>query len=152
MDVLSNLKYAEGSRRKRKRVGRGPGSGHGKTSTRGMNGAGSRAGNKTRAWFEGGQMPLQRRLPKFGFTNPGRTEFQVLNLGKLQSFFDKGKISDQNLGPETLFKQGIISKRNVPLKILGEGEFKQKLEISAHKFSKTALDKIEKSGGKAIIL
>ena len=152
MDVLSNLKYAEGSRRKRKRVGRGPGSGHGKTSTRGMNGQGSRSGSGVRSWFEGGQMPIQRRLPKFGFSNPGRTEFQVLNLGTLQTFFDKGKISDQNLSPESLFKQGIISKRNVPLKILGEGEFKQKLEISAHKFSKTALDKIEKSGGKAIIL
>ena len=152
MDILSNLKYAEGSKRKRKRVGRGPGSGHGKTSTRGMNGQGSRSGSKTRAWFEGGQMPIQRRLPKFGFTNPGRVEFQVLNLGKLQSFFDKGKFSDQNLSPEILYKTGVISSKKTPLKILGEGEFKQKLEISAHKFSKTALDKIEKSGGKAIIL
>ena len=152
MDILSNLKYAEGSTKKRKRVGRGPGSGHGKTSTRGMNGAGSRSGNKWRAWFEGGQMPLQRRLPKFGFHNPGRIEFQVLNLGKLQGFFDKGKLSGQNLSPEILFKSGIISNKNLPLKILGEGEFKQKLEISAHKFSKTALDKIEKSGGKAITL
>jgi large subunit ribosomal protein L15 len=152
MDVLSNLKYAEGSKRKRKRIGRGPGSGHGKTSTRGMNGAGSRAGNKWRAWFEGGQMPLQRRLPKFGFNNPGRVEFQVLNLGKLQVFFDKGSISGQNLNPEILYKHGIISNKKLPLKILGEGEFKQKLEISAHKFSKTALEKIEKIGGKAIIL
>jgi large subunit ribosomal protein L15 len=152
MDVLSNLKYAEGSKKKRKRIGRGPGSGHGKTSTRGMNGAGSRAGNKWRAWFEGGQMPLQRRLPKFGFTNPGRIEFQVLNLGKLQSFYDKGSVSDQNLNPEILYKLGIISNKRLPLKILGEGEFKQKLEISAHKFSKTALEKIEKIGGKAITL
>ncbi len=152
MDVLSNLKYAEGSKKKRKRIGRGVGSGHGKTSTRGMNGAGSRSGNKWPAFFEGGQMPLQRRLPKFGFTNPGRVEFQVLNLGKLQSYFDKGKVSDQNLNPETLYKMGIISSGKLPLKILGEGEFKQKLEISAHKFSKTALEKIEKSGGKAITL
>jgi large subunit ribosomal protein L15 len=152
MDILSNLKYAEGSKRKRKRVGRGPGSGHGKTSTRGMNGQGSRSGNKQRAWFEGGQMPIQRRLPKFGFTNPGRVEFQVLNLGKLQGLFDKGKLSDQNLSPEILYKFGVIANKKLPLKILGEGDFKQKLEISAHKFSKTALDKIEKSGGKAIIL
>jgi large subunit ribosomal protein L15 len=152
MDILSNLKYAEGSKKKRKRVGRGPGSGHGKTSTRGMNGQGSRSGSGVRSWFEGGQMPLQRRLPKFGFTNPGRVEFQVLNLGKLQVFFDKGKVKDQNLSPEILYKLGIISNRKMPLKILGEGEFKQKLEISAHKFSKTALEKIEKSGGKAITL
>ena len=152
MDVLSNLKYAEGSKKKRKRIGRGVGSGHGKTSTRGMNGQGSRSGSGVRAWFEGGQMPIQRRLPKFGFTNPGRVEFQVLNLGKLQSFFDKGKVSDQNLNPETLYKLGVIANGKKPLKILGEGDFKQKLEISAHKFSKTALDKIEKSGGKAITL
>lgn len=152
MDVLSNLQFAEGSKKKRKRIGRGPGSGHGKTSTRGMNGAGSRAGNKWRAWFEGGQMPLQRRLPKFGFTNPGRIEFQVLNLGKLQGFYDKGTLSDQNLNPEILYKLGIISKKKLPLKILGEGEFKQKLEITAHKFSKTAMEKIEKTGGKAITL
>ena len=152
MDILSNLKYAEGSKKKRKRIGRGPGSGHGKTSTRGMNGQGSRSGSGVRSWFEGGQMPLQRRLPKFGFTNPGRVEFQVLNLGKLQVFFDKGKVKDQNLSPEILYKLGVISNRKLPLKILGEGEFKQKLEISAHKFSKTALEKIEKSGGKAITL
>lgn len=152
MDILSNLKYAEGSKKKRKRVGRGPGSGHGKTSTRGMNGQGSRSGSKKRAWFEGGQMPIQRRLPKFGFTNPGRIEFQVLNLGKLQGFFDKGKLGEQNLSPEILYKFGVISSKKLPLKILGEGGFNQKLEISAHKFSKTAMDKIEKSGGKAIIL
>lgn len=152
MDILSNLKYASGSRKKRKRIGRGPGSGHGKTSTRGHNGAGSRSGNKWHAWFEGGQMPLQRRLPKFGFTNPSRVEFQVLNLGKLQGFIDKGKLTGQNLNPETLFTSGIISSKKVPLKILGEGEFKSKLELSAHSFSKTAIEKIEKLGGKAIVL
>jgi large subunit ribosomal protein L15 len=152
MDILSSLKYAQGSKTKRKRIGRGVGSGHGKTSTRGHNGAGSRSGNKWRAWFEGGQMPLQRRLPKFGFKNPSRVEFQVLNLGKIQSFIEKGKLKDQNLNPEVLYKQGILSQKNVPVKILGDGELKQKLEISAHKFSKTALEKIEKSGGKAITL
>ena len=152
MDILSNLKYADGSRKKTKRIGRGVGSGHGKTSTRGHNGAGSRSGNKSRAWFEGGQMPLQRRIPKLGFTNPGRTEFQVLNLGKLQVFFEKGKISELTLNPEILFKAGILSKKNLPLKILGDGEFKQKLEITAHKFSKTAVEKIEKNGGKATVI
>jgi large subunit ribosomal protein L15 len=152
MDILSNLKYADGSRKKIKRIGRGVGSGHGKTSTRGHNGAGSRSGNKWRAWFEGGQMPLQRRIPKFGFTNPGRKEFQVLNLGKLQTFFEKGKLGDLVLSPETLFKAGLISNKRLPLKVLGEGEFKQKLEISAHKFSKTAVEKIEKNGGKATVI
>ena len=152
MDILSNLKYADGSRKKIKRIGRGVGSGHGKTSTRGHNGAGSRSGNKWRAWFEGGQMPLQRRIPKLGFTNPGRTEFQVLNLGKLQAYFEKGKISELILNPEILFKAGILSKKNLPLKVLGDGEFKQKLDITAHKFSKTAVEKIEKNGGKATVI
>jgi large subunit ribosomal protein L15 len=152
MDILSNLKSAEGSKRKIKRIGRGVGSGHGKTSTRGHNGAGSRSGDKWRAWFEGGQMPLQRRVPKFGFTNPGRKEFQVLNLGKLQTFFEKGKLKELTLNPETLFKAGILSKKNLPLKVLGDGDFKQKLEISAHKFSKTAIEKIEKNGGKATVI
>ncbi len=152
MDILSNLKYADGSRKKIKRIGRGVGSGHGKTSTRGHNGAGSRSGNKWRAWFEGGQMPLQRRIPKLGFTNPGRKEFQVLNLGKLQAFFEKGKLNGLTLSPETLFKAGLISNKRLPLKVLGEGEFKQKLEISAHKFSKTAVEKIEKNGGKATVI
>jgi|SRR3990172_415446 len=152
MDILSNLKYTDGSRKKRKRIGRGPGSGHGKTSTRGHKGSGSRSGNKWRAWFEGGQMPLQRRLPKFGFTNPSRVEFQVLNLGKLQNFINKGKISGENINPEILFSNGIISSKKRPLKILGEGDFKAKLELRAHSFSKTAVEKIEKGGGKAITL
>jgi len=152
MDILSNLKYAEGSRKKKKRIGRGVGSGHGKTSTRGHNGAGSRSGNKWRAWFEGGQMPLQRRIPKLGFSNPGRIEFQVLNLGTLQNYFEKGKIEGSNLNPSMLFEAGLISNKKKPLKILGDGEFKQKLEISAHKFSKSAVEKIEKSGGKAVVI
>jgi large subunit ribosomal protein L15 len=152
MDVLSNLKYADGSKKKVKRIGRGVGSGHGKTSGQGHKGQKSRAGAKFRAWFEGGQMPLQRRIPKFGFTNPGRQEFQVLNLGKLQSFVEKNKKGLQNLNPEILFNEGLISKRNTPLKILGNGEYREKLEISAHKFSKSAIEKIEKSGGKFTII
>lgn len=152
MDILSNLKYNEGSRKKRKRVGRGVGSGHGKTSCRGHNGQKSRSGAKFRAWFEGGQMPLQRRIPKFGFTNPGRIEFQVLNLGKLQLYYDKGKLSYQALNPGILFDEGIVSSKILPVKILGDGEFKQKLEISAHKFSKSAIEKIEKNGGKVTLI
>jgi large subunit ribosomal protein L15 len=152
MDILSNLKYAEGSKKKRKRVGRGPGSGHGKTSCKGHKGQKSRSGAKFRAWFEGGQMPLQRRIPKFGFTNPGREEFQVLNLGKLQNLYDNGKLKADSLNPEILYKEGLISKKSAPLKILGDGDLKQKLMISAHKFSKTAIEKIEKSGGKVTLL
>jgi large subunit ribosomal protein L15 len=152
MNILGNLKYAGGSKKKVKRIGRGTGSGHGKTSTRGHKGAGSRSGNKWHAWFEGGQMPLQRRLPKFGFKNPLRIEFQVLNLRKIQNFIDKGKIGTESLNPEVLFGKGIISNKNLPLKILGDGDLKTKLEISAHNFSKSAKEKIEKVGGKAITL
>ena len=149
---LGHLKHAEGARKNSKRVGRGMGSGHGKTSCRGHKGQYARSGSKHRAWFEGGQMPLQRRVPKFGFTNPGRIDFQVLNLGTLQSLYDKGRLNLQSLNPEILYSEGLISKKDVPLKILGDGEFKQKLEISAHKFSKSAVEKIEKNGGKVTVL
>ncbi len=152
MDILSNLKYSEGSRKKIKRVGRGVGSGHGKTSCKGHKGQKSRAGAKFRAWFEGGQMPLQRRIPKFGFTNPSRVEFQVLNLGKLQKFILENKLNIQSLNPEILFKEGLISKKNSPLKVLGNGDFNQKIDISAHKFSKSATEKIEKNGGKVTLI
>lgn len=152
MNVLSNLKHAEGSRKNRKRVGRGIGSGHGKTSCKGHKGEKSRSGAKHYAWFEGGQMPLQRRIPKFGFTNPGREEFQVLNLSKLQLLIDNGTLVQKSLNPEILFSEGIISRKNVPLKILGDGDFKHKLEISAHKFSKSAIEKIEKNGGKVTLI
>ena len=94
MDILSNLKYAEGSRKKKKRVGRGQGSGHGGTSTRGHKGQHSRSGAKFRAWFEGGQMPLQRRVPKFGFKNINRVEFVTLHLEEIKAFMDKGKMKD----------------------------------------------------------
>lgn len=152
MDTLSKLTYAEGSRKNKKRVGRGIGSGHGKTSCRGHKGQKSRSGAKFRAWFEGGQMPLQRRVPKYGFTNLSKIEFQVLNLGKLQSFYEKKRLDQQNLNPEILYSEGLISRKGVPLKILGDGDFKQKVEISAHKFSKTAIEKIEKNGGKVTVL
>ena len=152
MHILSNLKYAEGSRKKTKRVGRGQGSGHGGTSTRGENGAKSRSGYKNRAWFEGGQMPLQRRVPKFGFTNVNRVEYSVINLGDLQKYFTEGKIKDTKIDKETLLRSKIIKKKLLPLKILGNGEVTTKFEITADAFTKTALSKIENSGGKVIIL
>ncbi len=150
MDILSNLKYAEGSRKKSKRVGRGQGSGHGGTSTRGHKGQHSRSGAKFRAWFEGGQMPLQRRVPKFGFKNFARVEFNILNLSELQLLVDSGKISEGKVDKEILLKSKVIRGADKPLKILGNGELKSKLEISANAFSKSALEKIEKGGGKAI--
>jgi large subunit ribosomal protein L15 len=152
MDILSNLKFAEGSRKKKKRVGRGQGSGFGGTSTRGENGAKSRAGYKNRAWFEGGQMPLQRRLPKFGFRNINRVEFNILNVGTIQKLIDDGKIKDTSLSVDFFIDNNFIKNKNLPLKILGTGDLKSKLEISANAFSKSALDKIESVGGKAITI
>ena len=150
MDVLSNLKFAEGSRKKKKRVGRGQGSGHGGTSTRGHKGQRSRSGAKFRAWFEGGQMPLQRRVPKFGFKNVNRVEYVTINLDDIQEYIDKGKIKETSISKEYLLSQNLIKGKNKPLKILGNGELKAKLEITANSFSKTAKEKIEKGGGKAV--
>lgn len=144
---LGSLKYAPGSIRKRKRVGRGPGSGHGKTSCRGHKGQRSRSGSKIRPWFEGGQMPLQRRIPKRGFTNIFRKEYQVINLKQLA---DLKKVKSVN--PESLFEKGLISKKNLPVKILGDGELKGALEVTAHAFSASAKEKIEKAGGKVNVL
>jgi len=152
MDVLSNLKYAEGSRKKKKRVGRGQGSGHGGTSTRGHKGQRSRSGAKFRAWFEGGQMPLQRRVPKFGFKNINRVEYVTINLDDLQAYIDKGKIRETSINKEYLLSNKLIKGKNKPLKVLGNGEQKSKLEITADAFSKTAIEKIEKGGGKAVIV
>lgn len=152
MDILSNLKYQEGSRKPRKRIGRGQGSGHGGTATRGHKGAGARSGNKHRAWFEGGQMPLVRRIPKFGFRNPFRKEFQIVNVKQLAALVEKGRIIDGKVTPETLYNIGAVSKKNVPVKVLGEGEIKSKLEISAHAFAKSAIQKIESAGGKAVVI
>ncbi|MFA5300590.1 MAG: 50S ribosomal protein L15 [Lutibacter sp.] len=150
MDILSNLKYAEGSKKRKKRVGRGQGSGFGGTSTRGENGAKSRSGFKNRAWFEGGQMPLQRRVPKFGFKNINRIEFNTLNVGDLQKLIDSGKLKETSLNSEFLLNNNLLKNKNKPLKILGNGDLKSKLEISANAFSKTAIEKIESVGGKAI--
>jgi large subunit ribosomal protein L15 len=151
MDILSNLKYAEGSRKNRKRVGRGQGSGHGGTSTRGHKGQMSRSGANHRDWFEGGQMPLLRRVPKRGFKNHNRTEYLTINLGQLQKYIDKGNLSDK-IDLNSLFEKRVLSGRNKPLKVLGNGELTAKVEISANSFSKSAIEKIEKNGGKAIVI
>lgn len=148
MDILSNLKYANGSRKNRKRVGRGEGSGHGGQSTRGMNGQKSRSGAKHKAWFEGGQMPLQRRIPKFGFTNIFKVEYQLINLNALQRLADQNKISDQVLNPSELKKLGLISTLKKPVKVLGKGELKAKVQLEVNSFSKSAQEKIEAVGGK----
>ncbi|KAA0210283.1 MAG: 50S ribosomal protein L15 [Ignavibacteriaceae bacterium] len=152
MDILSNLTYSAGSKRKKKRVGRGQGSGHGGTSTRGHKGQHSRSGAKFRAWFEGGQMPLQRRVPKFGFKNFNRREYVVINLGEIQKSIESGKITDKVLNKEILFNSKLISSKRTLLKVLGNGNITNAIEISANAFSKTALEKIEKAGGKATII
>ncbi len=149
MDILSNLKYAEGSVKKRKRIGRGEGTGRGGTATKGMNGQRSRSGFKSRAWFEGGQMPLQRRVPKRGFTNIFKITYQPVNVDKLQKLVDSKKIKD-TVNAEVLFNNGIIKKLNSPFKILGQGELKAKLNVEATYFSKSAKEKIEAVGGQLI--
>jgi large subunit ribosomal protein L15 len=151
-DILSNLTPAKGSRRKTKRIGRGQGSGHGGTATKGHKGARARSGHKFKMWFEGGQMPLTRRVPKFGFTPRNRVEMQVVNVETLAALGEKKMLAGGVVTPEVLFKTGTISKKNMPVKILGDGDLKVKLEVTAHAFSKSALTKIEAAGGKATIL
>jgi large subunit ribosomal protein L15 len=147
MDRLSNLKYAEGSRKNRKRVGRGEGSGHGGTAARGMNGQLSRSGAKKKRWFEGGQMPLQRRIPKFGFTNIFKVYFQVVNVGVIEKLASTKGLSDEVINIEVLKKHGLISSTKSPVKLLGNGELKTKLKIQVNAFSQTAKDKVEAAGG-----
>jgi large subunit ribosomal protein L15 len=151
-DILSNLTPAKGSRRKTKRIGRGQGSGHGGTATKGHKGAKSRSGHKFKMWFEGGQMPLTRRVPKFGFTPRNRIEMQIVNIATLGILAEKKKVSNGVVTPEILFKTGTTAKKNVPIKILGNGEIKTKLDVTAHAFSKSAISKIEAAGGKTTVL
>jgi large subunit ribosomal protein L15 len=151
-DILSNLTPAKGSRRKAKRIGRGQGSGHGGTATKGHKGAKSRSGHKFKLWFEGGQMPLTRRVPKFGFKSRNRVEAQEVNVESLERLVSGKKLSGVVVTPEVLFQSGVISKKDVPVKILGNGELKSKLEVTAHAFSKSAIAKIEAAGGKATVL
>jgi len=144
---LGNIIFAKGSHKKTKRVGRGPGSGHGTTACRGNNGQRARSGAKSYAWFEGGQMPIQRRLPKRGFHNIFRQEYVEVNLCDLNRFEGVDQIT-----PEILYESGLVSKRRLPIKILGNGDWHRAIEISAHAFSKSAIQKIEAAGGKAIVL
>ena len=148
---LSNLKPAEGSvNRDGKRVGRGQGSGKGGTATRGHKGAKSRSGYSKKIGFEGGQMPLQRRVPKFGFKNINRKEYQGINLDKLQELVDK-KVIKGAVTFENLVENGLVGKNDL-VKILGRGELKASLKVSMHKFTATAKSAIEAAGGEAISL
>ena len=148
---LSNLKPAKGSINKNsKRVGRGQGSGKGGTSTRGHKGAKSRSGYSKKLGFEGGQMPLQRRIPKFGFKNINRVEYQGINLDTIQTLIDSKKIKSK-LDFESMVKHRLVRKNEL-VKILGRGKLKAKLKISAHKFSASAKNAIESLGGEAINL
>jgi large subunit ribosomal protein L15 len=148
---LSNLKPAEGSvKNQGKRIGRGQGSGKGGTATRGHKGAKSRSGYSKKIGFEGGQMPLQRRVPKFGFTNVNRVEYQGINLDTLQQLVDDKKATD-TVDFETLFTNRLIGKNDL-VKILGRGELKAKLKVSAHKFTASAKAAIEAAGGEAVTL
>lgn len=146
---LSNLKPAEGSIKIKKRYGRGPGSGMGGTSTRGHKGAKSRSGYSSKKGFEGGQMPLQRRIPKFGFKSPNRVEYKGINLDAIQELVNKSGSTVIDL--EVLKTNGLISKNDL-VKILGRGELTSAIEIKVHSFSSSAASSIEKVGGKAITL
>lgn len=144
---LSNLKPAEGSTKTRKRIGRGQGSGRGGTSTRGHKGAKSRSGYSRKTGFEGGQMPLQRRVPKFGFNPLSRVEYKAINLEVLQELADTQKFVKIN--PEVLVNAGLIAPKHL-VKILGKGALSAKLEVEAHAFSKSAEEAITAAGGSAV--
>lgn len=146
---LHNLKPAEGSTKNRKRIARGQGSGHGGTATRGHNGAKSRSGYSSKIGFEGGQMPLQRRVPKFGFTNINRVEYKGINLDAIQTLIDSKKVKE--ITPEILIENGLVSKNDL-VKILGRGELKSKIDVKANGFSATAKAAIEAAGGSAEVI
>jgi large subunit ribosomal protein L15 len=145
---LNNLRPPRGAKKPKKRVGRGPGSGHGKTASRGHKGAQSRSGFRFKRGFEGGQMPLHRRVPKRGFTNPFRVEYAVVNLDTLAEVFDAGSA----VTPELLVERGIVRDARAPIKILGRGDIAKQLTIKAHKFSETAVKKIAAAGGATEVL
>lgn len=144
---LHNLAPAPGSRKRRKRIGRGPGSGHGKTATKGHKGILARSGGGKRPGFEGGQMPLVRRLPKFGFTNPARIEYSIVNLKSLEQWAGEGTVT-----PQAMVDAGLIKRKRLPIKILGVGELKKSLVVQAHKFSKSAEAKIQAAGGRVEVI
>ena len=146
--ALNNLHPAKGSTHKKKRIGRGPGSGTGKTAGKGHKGQKSRSGYSHKIGFEGGQMPLQRRLPKRGFTNIFKKEWIEISLAKIEENFKAG----ETVTPEILHERGLIKKAKHDLVVLGTGELQKSLNISAHRFTKTAKDKIEKGGGTATVI
>jgi large subunit ribosomal protein L15 len=146
MITLANLKPAKGAVKKRKRIGRGPGSGYGKTAGRGMNGQKSRSGYARKRGFEGGQMPLVRRIPKRGFTNKFRTEYNVINLNSIE------RLEINEIKLEDYFDKRLARKKQLKIKILGDGELTRKVKVHAHKFSRVAKEKIEKNGGQAILI
>lgn len=144
---LGKLKPTPNSTKNRKRVGRGPGSGKGKRSGRGDKGYHSRSGSKRRAWYEGGQMPLQRRIPKRGFSNSRfRTIYQIVNLSQMAN------LDTEKVDIDTLYKSGLINSTSKPVKVLGSGELSRVVSVTAHAFSKSAVEKIEKAGGKVTVL
>jgi large subunit ribosomal protein L15 len=146
---LENLTPAKGATKKCKRIGRGEGSGKGGTATRGTKGAQARAGYEHKIGFEGGQMPIQRRLPKFGFKNPTRVEYKAVNVAAVQAVAEALSVSEINT--EDLVRAGLASKNDL-VKVLGNGELTAALNVTAHAFSKTAVSKIEAAGGKAIVI
>lgn len=146
---LSNLKPAKGSVKNKKRIARGQGSGWGGTAGRGHKGAQSRSGYKVKAGFEGGQMPLQRRVPKFGFNSPNKTAYHVVNVGQLQGVADK--VGKSELGFQDFVAAGLVGKKDL-LKILGDGEISSSVKVEAHAFSKSAQEAIEKAGGEIVKL
>jgi large subunit ribosomal protein L15 len=143
---LSQLKPPAGQKKDRKRIGRGMGSGHGKTSTRGHKGQRAGTGFGQKRGFEGGQMPLHRRLPKRGFTNIFKKKYAIVNLGRLE------KLEGDTFNPDTLLALGMINKLGEGLRILGTGQLTRKIKVEAHHFSKSALDKIQKAGGTAHVI
>ena len=146
---LNTLKPAKGSLGREKRIGRGEGSGHGGTSTRGMNGAKQRSGYSAKLGFQGGQMPIQRQLPKFGFTNTRKVVFKVINLSSLQSLSEK--LGVDTISRDTLIQNGLVSKNDL-VKVLGNGALNSKLNVSANAFSKSAIAKIEALNGTATVI
>ena len=144
---LHDLKPAPGAKKRRKRIGRGPGSGHGKTATKGHKGLLARSGGGKRPGFEGGQMPLIRRLPKFGFTNPFRTEYAVVNVRSFENWSGREPVT-----PQAMVDAGLVKRKTLPIKILGTGALKKPLVIQAHKFSKSAEEKIRAAGGRVEVI
>jgi len=144
---LHDLSPARGAKKRRKRIGRGPGSGHGKTSTKGHKGLLARSGGGKRPGFEGGQMPLIRRLPKFGFTNPFRTEYAIVNLKSFAEW-----TGTETITPQVMVDAGLVKRKKLPIKILGNGDLNKSLVVQAHKFSKSAEAKIQAAGGRVEVI